>query len=339
MLRVAPRLEARHDRTFGRDLSEWRGQAASRLRRRLGNAGTAAELGLAGDLVRAAGPGSSFVLDRNAATATLAIEHGGDADDWRLGAALTARSFPDSASRNHREQGLEARWRHSFDGGDALACEAGGVRRRTVEPAPTTRDDLLEGRLALEGEAHVGLAWSLTGRLEGEALQYEFPDSTLYFDQTVLRAAFAPRVSAGPFLSLAAGPRLEALRSPLAPAEEYLDLVGALEFESFLRGAWWRLSPAAGRRAYRREAQRGRFDPLGLHTDYTFVQLDVIADQGLGAAWRLRLLATGRLERHTDPGDDSRSLYFSLDLRRLLSPGSSASPVAATAVRSGRSGF
>ena len=339
MLRVAPRLEARHDRTFGRDLSEWRGQAASRLQRRLWVSGTAAELGLAGDLVRAAGSGSEFVLDRNAATATVALEHAGDSDDWRLGGALTARSFPDSASRDHRELGLEGRWRHAFEAGDWLTFEAGGLRRRTVEPAPTSRDDLLEGRLALEGEVHTGLSWSLTGDLEGQALNYEFPDSTLYFDQTVLRAGFAPRVSAGPFLSLAAGPRLEALRSPLAPAEEYLDLGGVLEFESFGRGAWWRLVPAAGRRAYRIEAQRGRFDPLGLHTDYTFLQLDVIADQGLGAGWRVRLLVTGRLERHTDPGDDSRSLYFSLDLRRLLSPGSSVAPVAASARRFGQPGI
>src|SRR5260370_30859797 len=100
-----------------------------------------------------------------------------------------------------------------------------------------------------------------------------------------------------------------------------------MECGGFGRGAGWRGGPAGGRRSYRHEAQRGRFDPVGLHTDYDFIGLDVLADQGLGAALRLRLLVSGRLERHTDPGDDSRSLYFSLDLRRLLSPGPSGAAV------------
>ena len=338
VLAIAPRLEASHDRTFDRDLSEVRGGATSRLRRAFGDSGTGAELGLSGDVVRARGPGSEFVVDRNAATGSFAIEHAGLGDDWRAGVALTARSYPDSAVRNHREQGLAGRWRHTFEGGHWLELEAGGVRRRTVRESPTTRDDLDEARVALEGEAHAGLAWSWNARLEAEGLQYEVPDSTLYFDQTLLRAWLAPRYAAGPLVSLAAGPRIEWLSSPLDPAEAYGELGGAIEFESFGRGAWWRLVPAAGRRTYRHQALRGRFDPVGLHTDYSFVELDLLADQGLGAGLRLRLLVSGRLERHTYSGDDSRSLYFSLDLRRLLLPGPSGAAVATTTARLARPG-
>jgi hypothetical protein len=339
MLVLTPRLEASHDRTFDRDLSEWRAGATSRLRRALGDAGTDAELGVGGDLVRASGPGSEFVIDRNAATGSLAIEHSDLWDDWRAGLALTARSYPDSAERNHREQGVEARWRHSFEAGHWLALDGSAVRRHTLHEAPTTRDDLAEGRLALEGEARADLTWSLIGRLEGEALRYDDPDSTLYFDQTLVRAWLAPRYAADPLVSLAAGPRAEWLVSPLDPAEAYAELGAAIEFESFGRGAWWHVVPAVGRRSYRHEAQRGRFDPVGLHTDYDFIGLDVLADQGLGAGLRLRLLVSGRLERHTDSGDDSRSLYFSLDLRRLLSPGPSGAAVATNAARLARPGF
>ena len=129
------------------------------------------------------------------------------------------------------------------------------------------------------------------------------------------------------------------LLSPLDPAEEYGELGAALEFESFGRGAWWRVAPVAGRRTYRYETRRGHFDPVGLHTNYSFVGLDLLADQALGPRSRLSLLVSGRLERHTDSGDDSRSLYFSLDLRRLLSPGPSGVAVATSAARPARPGF
>jgi hypothetical protein len=333
MLVVAPRLEARHDRTFDRDLSEWRGGATSRLRRSFGSFGSDVELGLGGDLVRASGAGAEFIPNRDAATASLAIDHAGPWDEWRAATALTARSYPDSAVRNHRELGLEARWRRSFEGGQWFALEGSAVRRHAARSAPTTRDNLVEARLALEGEAQAGLSWALIGRFEGEGLRYDDPDSTLYFDQTILRGWLAPRYGPGALVSIAAGPRVELLTSPLDPAEAYRELGGAIEFESFGRGAWWRVVPGAGCRIYDHEAQRGRFDSVGLHTDYSFVQLDLLADQGLGAGLRLRMLLTGRLERHTDSGDDSRSLYFSLDLRRLLSPGPSGARVTESVAR------
>jgi len=321
---VAPRLDLSHDRTFDRDLTELRTGAGARIRRALGDQGAGVEAGLSGDLVRGTG--------------SLALDHDGLWDDWRAAVSATARSYPDSSERDHHDLALDARWRHTFLAGHWLALEAGALRRGTWHPAATTRDDLDEARVTLEGEAHTGLSWSLVARGEGEGRRYDDPDSTLYFDQTVLRAWVAPRYEAGPLLSLAAGPRGEWLSSPLDPAEAYGELGGAIEFECFGRGAWWRIVPGAGHRAYVHEAQRGRFDPVGLHTDYDFLELDLLGDQGLPAGLRLRVLASGRFERHSDSGDDSQSLYFSLDVRRLLSPEPSGAAVAETAARPARTG-
>ncbi|HEY6866918.1 MAG TPA: hypothetical protein VI792_06655, partial [Candidatus Eisenbacteria bacterium] len=94
--------------------------------------------------------------------------------------------------------------------------------------------------------------------------------------------------------------------------------------------------PWIGQRTYRLPATRGHYDPVALHTNATFYQVDLNGDQGLGAGLRLRMLLTGRIERHTDPGDDSTSLYFSLDLRRLLSPGRSVARDATPGAPAGR---
>ena len=333
---LTPRLEARHDITFGHDLSEWSGGATARLRRALRGPETDAELGLGGDFVRATGSGSDLVPDHVAGTAALDLDHAGPWADWRVGAALARRSYPDSAERDHREWSLSGRWRLGSAEGHWIALEGDGVRRQTIHPAPTTRDNLREGRAVLEGEARGGPTWSLTGRFELDALAYDQPDSALFYDQTLWRGWIAPRMVTWSIASLAAGPRAELLVSPADPGEEYGDLGGAIEFESAGRNSWWRIAPWIGQRTYRVPATRGRYDPVALHTNATFYQLDLIGDQGLGAGLRLRMLLTGRIERHTDPVDDSTSLYFSLDLRRLLSRGRSAAGVATPGAPPGR---
>ena len=50
------------------------------------------------------------------------------------------------------------------------------------------------------------------------------------------------------------------------------------EVEIFGPGSWWRLATAAGRRRYERPALRRGFDPVGLHTDFGFVDLDLLVD-------------------------------------------------------------
>jgi hypothetical protein len=57
---------------------------------------------------------------------------------------------------------------------------------------------------------------------------------------------------------------------------------------------------------------------VGLHSSYAFYEVNVLADQALPGALRLRAYVNARYESHVDPAQDASSLYFSLDLRRLF---------------------
>ena len=57
---------------------------------------------------------------------------------------------------------------------------------------------------------------------------------------------------------------------------------------------------------------------VGIHSSYSFAEINVLADQALPGALRLRAYVNGRLESHVDHAQDARSLYFSLDLRKLF---------------------
>ena len=67
-----------------------------------------------------------------------------------------------------------------------------------------------------------------------------------------------------------------------------------------------------------REYAATRMDDLALHTPYAFYDFTVIGDQPLGGPVRLRAFANARIESHTDPAQDARSLYFSIDVRTLF---------------------
>src|SRR5439155_1713971 len=79
---------------------------------------------------------------------------------------------------------------------------------------------------ALDGEIGLGGAWSLKGRVDGAAIQYDVQDSTLYFDYQELVARLAPRWTHGA-ASIALGPRLDAIFAPLDPTESYQEIAGA----------------------------------------------------------------------------------------------------------------
>jgi hypothetical protein len=317
-MRLMPRGEYRHDMTFGRDMTEWRGSASARMRRDFASLSSGFELGAGGEVWRANGPGSELTLDRNAGVVTAAVDHDGVAESWRLGYNLLARTFPDSSDRDHNEQDWEADWRHQFARGHWLAAQTDGARRHTWNDPMTTRDDFGQAHGAISGELEMTPRWALGATAGVEVYRYDRPDSTLFPDEDIWRGGLSARYLPRPLVSVSAGPYAELLASPMGPAEEYREIGGAVEFETFPSGSWWRIVPAVGRRFYRLEAERGRFDSPGLHTSFTYVQLDVLADQRLAARLRLRVLLTARLEAHDDPTEDSRSLYFSLDLRRLL---------------------
>jgi hypothetical protein len=309
-----PQVEYRRDRTFGRDLEEWRGSATVRARRALDDGATFAEIGAHGDLLTASGVGAEYILDRTAASALAALERAPLFGlQWRLDYGFTGRVFADSTERNHYEHALDGQLRFDLPGGRPLLIEAGGDRRTTMEPALTTRDNFWEERGALDGEIGLGGSWSLKARVEGDATQYDLPDSTIYFDYQELRARIAPRWTRGA-TSIALGPRLDALYARLDPTENYQEIAAMLEFESLGLGAWWNVIPVAGWRDYD-EAQDAS---LGIHSSYSFLEINVLADQALPGALRLRAYVNGRYESHIDHAQDARSLYFSLDLRRLF---------------------
>lgn len=306
-----PSLSWRHDQTFGRDQDEWRGSFRGRLRRSFDDDATSAELGMGGDVLRTHGEGSQFLLDRNAAVASFALDHLALlGDDWRLGYGLAWRVFPDSSVRDHLENAWEGRWHHPFLAGHSLTLETSGTRRQTVRIVSDSRDNYWEELASAEGDARLADRWVVRMRLEGEARQYDVQDSTVYFDYQILRGRLEPRFENGGRWSLSAGPRAEILRSPLSPDESYDEIGGAVEFELLGSGALWSLTPAAGWRAY-------DASPLSLHSSYAFYELDAFIDQALVTRIRVRLLTSLRLERHTDSAEDAASIYLSMQLRWL----------------------
>ena len=309
-----PQAEYRRDRTFGRDLEEWRASAALRARRALDDGATFAELGGRGDLLTASGSGAEYILDRTAGTVLAALERAPLWGlQWRIDYAFTGRVFADSTDRNHYEHTVDGQMRFDGPGGRPLLIEAGADRRTTMAQAVTSRDNFWQERGALDGEIGLGGAWSLKGRVDGAAIQYDVQDSTLYFDYQELVARLAPRWTHGA-TSIALGPRLDALFAPLDPTESYQEIAGVGEFESIGLGAWWNVIPVAGWRDYD-EPPPGA---VGLHSSYSFLELNLLADQSLPGALRMRLYVNGRLESHIDHAQDARSLYFSVDLRRLF---------------------
>src|SRR5262249_41173957 len=99
-----PHVEYRRDRTFGRDLDEWRASAVARGRRALDDGATFAELGARGDFLTASGAGSEYILDRSAGSALAAIERAPLFGlQWRIDYGFTGRVFADSTDRNHYE--------------------------------------------------------------------------------------------------------------------------------------------------------------------------------------------------------------------------------------------
>ena len=312
-LYAAPRVEYRHDRTFDRDLGEWRGAASARLRHGFLES-RFAELGATGELLRTRGQGALFLLDRNAARASVALEGAPlFGPEWRLGYSLAVREFPDSSERDHVEHGWEGRWRRDFAAGHSLSFETEGARRQTRSSSPTTRDRFVEGEGAVEADLRFGESVSLRSHAMVEAIHYDRGDDTLFFDYRIVRARLGPRFGQGPG-SASLGPRAEWLASP-NHSEEYFEVGGFAELEYLGGSAWWSVTPAAGWRDY---SERSTPRTPALHSSYAFYEMGVLGEQPIAGDLRLRLSASVRFESHVDSLQDARSLYFSLDLRKLL---------------------
>jgi hypothetical protein len=314
-LSLAPRAEFRRDRTFDRDLTEWRADVLLKARRSLLDGVHALEWAARGELVRTEGTGSEFLLDRHGVRLSAALER----IEWmgqeiRLGYGMWARAFPDSTSRDHFQHTGEFSWRRDMTSGALVAFESDVSRRVTFDVVETTRDNFWEGRGAFEGWLPVASGWTLRARLEGEAQRFDVPDSVLYFDYQLMRMRLAPRWEPRPGLSIAAGPRAEMLWSAWNAAERYVEWAGAFELEWLGGRAWWSVAPSVGWREYAESVSNG----LALHSPYAFYDITVVGDQPFAGPLRLRAFVNARLESHTDSAQDARSLYFSLDVRTLF---------------------
>lgn len=315
---LAPWLDVRHDRTFGRDLDEVHGLGSVRLVREISESSDL-ELGARGEMLRTSGTGTDQLLDRNAVTLTAAWERAPwSGDEARTAYAFAARQFPDSTSRDHLEHAGEISWRRLLPGTGWIGMEADVERRATLRRVESTRDNFWRARAAGDLEAGIG-AWGwVKARIEDEELRYDLPDSLVYGDEHLVRAAVLPGVRRGPGRSIAIGPRFELLRSRQQPEEEYDEIAAAAELEWSSARSFWSATPAAGRRRYLRPIEVARLATTGLHSDYDYLELGLVTDHRLPGSLRLRGFVDGRLESHSDSADDSRSLYFSLDLRILF---------------------
>ena len=313
-LALRPSFEWRHDTSFERDQTEWRGSLSGRLRRGFQDDATGAELGLLADLVRSRGAGSEFLPDRNALRGSLALDHLGLlGDEWRIGYSLATRVFPDSSSRDHYEQGWEGRWRRPLGGGHVLAVETAGRRRVTHHLVTTTRDNFWEETAALAGEIRAADRWSVRARLEGEALQYDLEEPNVYFDYRTARARVGLAYESPARWTLTAGPRAERLSAPLDPDEAYREIAGTVELEVLGEHALWDVTPAAGWRAYDQSGPDAI--AAGLHSSFAFYELEALVDQPLMARLRLRALIELRYESHRDPSQNAVSIQLSSQLR------------------------
>lgn len=309
----------RHDQSFDRDFTELREEGYARARASLGEGSVHGEMGGRWDFQRTSGPSAGFIPDRNAGGGWLAFErmplYG---TEWRFGYALTTRAYPDSIERDHVAHTWEARVREELGGGGFLELESTGERRVTIHPAPTSRDRFLNADASALCRLRLDDALALDTRLDGEWFNYDEPDSVYDFNYRVGHASLALRFDRLPQFSATLGPRLQWLRSPMNPAESYDECAAMLELEWLKSDSWWSVSPSIGRRDYLLKPDRDAFDDVGLHSSYWFVDLGWYAEQPLAGGWRLHTLGAAHAERHDQPSDDARSLYFSLDIRRLF---------------------
>lgn len=312
---LLPSAEYRRDRTFDRDLTEWRGALAALARCPLGDGLTAVEIGGRGDLLKASGPGSEFLLDRHSGGVSAAIDHFGLAgNEARAGYRLTTRSFPDSTVRDHLEHYAEGRLRWGLPGSGTAAVEIASTRRVTLREAPTSRDNFWNGETALEWRSGPPGSIGAVARLEGEVFRYDLQDSTIFFDYDVARALLLLRWERGVRWTMSLGPRAEVLAAPLNPGEGYQEVAAMLEAEFLGSGAWWSVGPAAGWRDYD-ESQAAGPGTSSLHSSCAFYELNLIADQPLAGRLRLRAIAAVRVENHIDPAQNAVSLYATGELR------------------------
>ena len=319
---LEPRAEYRRDGGFGLLRRDWRASVVARLRRLSEDELGTLRLTAGSEVVRSLVGSDAFVLSGTSARAALGYSRAPlFGPEWDVEYGAIARVFRDSTDRDHVEHRFAAAVRGTPGESNDLSFSAGAERRVTSRDVTDSRDRFT--RMSTEAGAGLGLGpgWSLRPELRAEMVRYDDPDSVLDFDYRLARAQVALRRELGQAWRAGTGPRGEWLEAPWCPAESYREFAWVLELERLTAGSLWSLAPLAGRRTYATPAtaapSTNLLEPV-LHSSFDFVELTGFLDQALPAGLRLRALGSLRAERHTDPDHDARSLYFSLDLRRLF---------------------
>jgi hypothetical protein len=314
-----PRVQFSRDRSFGIERREMLAASTATARRRFDDGADALELRLGGELLGTHGSSDPFLLSHR----NLRLGAGWDHDGllglgWGANYRIDVRTFPDSTNRDHIEHDGEISLRRDFLGGHSLSFVAGATRRIPRHDVPGSRDHFFEARGELLGSLHFSDQYAGELLIEADGYRYDRPDSAVDFDYALTRMQMRVRRDFGGRAWLAFGPRVEILTAPWNAAERYVEVALPLELETLAAGHWWLLEPAAGTRAYELSESGNSKDPAAIHSSYLFLETEVLGEQPLPLRTRARLTMSARFEQHDDPSQDSRSLYFSLDVRRLF---------------------
>ena len=322
LVTLEPRAEYRRDEGFGVLRRDWRASLLARLRRLSEDEFGALRFSAGSELVRSLEGSNAFVLSGTSARAALGYSRAPlFGPEWDVEYGAIARVFRDSTDRDHVEHRLTASLRGYAGGIHELALSAGVDRRVATRDVTDSRDRFAQFNAEAVAGLELAADWGLRPELRAELVRHDEPDSVVEFDYRLARTQLLLRREFGAAWRAGAGPRGEWLVAPWCPAEEYREFAWVLELERITGGSLWNLAPVAGRRSYAQSATaaaaRDLLAPL-LHSSFDFVEMTGFLDQPLPAALRVRALGAVRAERHTNPDHDARSLYFSLDVRRLF---------------------
>ncbi|MFN8586325.1 MAG: hypothetical protein U0704_00880 [Candidatus Eisenbacteria bacterium] len=317
---LEPTLQGSVDRSFGLDRRALGAVISGRARRELGWAREQAlELRASGDFLQLVRQTRGYDLSHRNAMFGVGFERAGLAPfELRAEERTYVRTFPDSVARDHYEQQLSVSAAQDIGGTQTIAVRLQTNWRTTIYDAPSSRDrfSLFEGQA--EWTLHAGLQHTFQVQYEGEATRYAEPDSLLDFDYQVHRTGAKWTWRLGSASSVSAGTRWEWLRAPWNPIERYREGAALLEFERFTLGTWLSIAPALVWRRYEETSSGSGFDLEVTHSHFDGVELFTMLDQAIPGGFRVRSTGMGRMEWHRTSADDSRSLYFSLDVRRLF---------------------
>jgi len=319
-LSLSPQLDLRHDRSFGDDRREAEFRPEGRARLTTIGRSNLLDLLVGGDWFRSEGTTELVTLDRNAGRAWLRWTRAPLASRWdtELGYGADVRAFPDSTNRDHVEQHGAATLRGMLPGAGSATIDVQLDRRAPIHATPSTRDRFWSGHG--DGAVFLPLHERLTAELwlTLDGYRYDDPDTSVYFDYTLVSAQPSLHWTLAHDWAVRLGPRFEALLAPEVPAERYRQVALVIEGERLHLGDWLSLAPSAGWREYERSAATLSLTEPDLHSSYLFVEGEAFGDFGLPGRVRLRFSGSARYESHEDPSQDANSLYGSIDVRRAF---------------------